>query len=253
MKKESCGRDKSKARIKKILIIIFAALLILLALYFGLKILLEKLISDKEQVKQADDYYMTSGFRNYYPEDYEADILSDKDYTSLDRNLMYTNQNGEKYNISDLGENTNEGQRFFTKYFDLLIGGRYKDYSSLFTDTYKESPDGFEKYTDRKFTSQRIYNINIKELARTDVSDASFKYEDKQCVFGFYEVSYKILKNDGTFRRDLPENGERPLILELVTFDAGTDKEETYIKNLYTVSSVTGSSDKEETDGEGEN
>ncbi len=200
-------------------------------------------------VVQTEDDYLTKSFRNYYPTDFDADIMSDEEYTALDRQVKYTDSSGSTYSLEDVSEsNLNEGQRFFKAYFDTVISGSYEEYPGMFSESYKNDTPGFEKYVDRVFPPQRVYNITVKEIARTDVDDTSYTYDGKPCVFGFYEVEFMILKNDGCFRRDLPENASRPLIFELVTFDAGTENEKTYIKNLYTPSSLVNNADNSAAD-----
>ena len=87
---------------------------------------------------------------------------------------------------------------------------------------------------------QRIYDIEITELGRTDPSDTSYEYKNMPAVFGVYEVNYKILKNDGEFRYDLTEGGTIPLIFELVTTGVGTQNEKTLIKNIYKYTDISG-------------
>ena len=201
-------------------------------------------------VVQTEDDYLTKSFRNYYPTDFDTDIMSDEEYTSLDRQVKYTDSSGSTYSLSDVSESSmSEGQRFFIKYFDTVISGRYEEYPDMFAESYKNDTPGFEKHVDRVFPPQRVYNISVKEIAKTDVNDTSYTYDGKPCVFGFYEVEFMILKNDGCFRRDLPENASRPLIFETVTFDVGKETEKTYIKNLYTPSSLVRNSDNNVNDG----
>jgi len=245
MKKNTVRSESITAKKKKvlkkavlILIIIFA---VLLAIYFAAGFILKKTIDSDKPVLQTEDDYITKSFRSYYPEDYDADLSKDSEYMSLSRDLMYFDSTGAGFSLEDMPkEQTNEAQRFFLEYFTSIIGGDYSKYPSMFTSTYASDTVGFEKHLDRTFTPQRIYDVVITELGRTDKADDSYEYEGKKCVFGFYEVSYKILKNDGTFRRDLPENATRPLIVELVTFGCDTPEEITQIKNLYTANSVTG-------------
>ncbi len=174
---------------------------------------------------------------NFYEPDYDADILSDSDYLAENRTLRYVIPAStgsmslvlDEYDIADL----TEGQRFFVRYFEALISGDTDTYHTFFSPEYIESP-GFETHpTDRVFPAQRIYDVTVTELGRTDPTDASYTYNGKSAVFGVYEVRYKILKNDGELRYDLPENGENPLIFELVTTDAGTENEATFIKAQY--------------------
>ena len=237
--------ESKKKRLTAAIIITAAVFILLLLLAVILRLVLTRLDSDGTQITlQSSNDYLEKSFRNYYPEDYGADLTKDEEYMSLDRGIKYTDASGLTVTIDSYDdENLNEGQRFFKKYFDIAVGGKYELYPNLFTDSYKSSPDGFEKHPDRTFPPQRIYNISVKELARTDSGDESYSYEGKPCEFGFYAVEFMILKNGGCFRRDLPENGSRALIMELVTFDCGGENETTYIKNLYTPDSIAQSAE----------
>ncbi len=231
----------NKTLLKKFSVWVIGILAGLLILCFVLGSISSYIIkkNQKENIISSENDYLSNNFRTYYKADFDADIFSDPDYTSLDRLIHYTYTDGQTFAIEQLDENVlNEGQRFFINYFDIVTNGKSSLYPSLFTDDYKNTPVGFEKNVERKFSPQRIYDISVTELARTDKSDTSYNYDGKTCVFGFYMVDFKILKNDGLFRRDLEENTSRPLIFELVTFDCDTKNEKTYIKNLYSQNSI---------------
>lgn len=182
---------------------------------------------------------------NYYEPDYETDIMTDEDYLAQNRTVKYVipSDTGsvsivlDEYDRNEL----TEGQRFFMSYFDTVISGDYEKYHEMFTDEYISSPDGFEtKPADRVFPMQRLYDITVTELGRTDPTDTQYSYNGMPAVFGVYEVSYKILKNDGEFRHDIPSGGEVPLIFEIVTTGAGTADELTLIKDVYKYTDISG-------------
>ena len=139
-------------------------------------------------------------------------------------------------NITDYPEEQrHEGHRFFIKYFDILRKGDYENYGSLFTETYKKNPIGFEKKFDRVFPPQEIKNCVVKECFR---NASGSKYEGKDCTYSIYEVTFEINENDFLFRDDMNHGKARLLYYELVTFDGGTSNEKTYIKNMYDQPSV---------------
>ena len=139
-------------------------------------------------------------------------------------------------NITDYTEEQrHEGHRFFIKYFDILRRGDYENYGSLFTETYKKDPIGFEKNFDREFPPQEIKNCVVKECYRNVVGE---KYEGKDCTYSIYEVTFEIKNNDFLFRNDMDHGKARLLYFELVTFNAGTSNEATYIKNMYDQPSI---------------
>ena len=233
-------RDKSseKKKLGKIFKGVFVCLACLLIVYALLSLALYFIRKDDKDTKITEDDYLSKSFRDYYEEDYEADILKDEDYLKLNRDILYSLANGYEYYISrDNFESLDKAQKFFVEYFDILVGGEYEKYPNLFAKGYLENPDGFEKNPDREFTKQRIYDINITFLGASD-NTKNYTYDGNKCEFAFFEVSYSILKNDGTFRRDLAERSQRPLVFELVTFLDGENAGKTYIKNLYTKQSL---------------
>lgn len=228
--------DKKKiVKFFRIIIVLLAALLLVCALLSALLYFIRK--SDKDS-KITEDDYLTKSFRDYYEEDYDADILKDEDYLELNREILYSEPSGYEYYISRNNfDSLDESQKFFVQYFDVLVSGEYEKYPNLFAKGYINNPDGFEKNPNRKFTKQRIYDINVTFLGESD-NTKNYTYDGKKCAFSFYEVSYSILKNDGTFRRDLAERAKRPLVFELVTLLEGKNAGKTYIKNLYTKQSI---------------
>lgn len=243
-KTESCVDKKKKNLIKAVKIIVIA--FVVLVIVVGLLGVIENSLKKRSE-KDAENTEINlnadgKNYINYYEPDYSVNIFEDDDYLKENRKIRYTFLKDNSKNSIILDEYKasllNEAQRFFIAYFDTVISGNYEEYPKLFTKEYIDDPKGFEKHPDRKFPMQRIYDITISELLRTDPSDTSYTYGGKNAVFGVYEVSYKILKNDGEFRVDLPENGEIPLIFELVTTGHGTENEITLIKDIYKYSDI---------------
>lgn len=233
-------RDKSsdKKKIRKIFRVVLVLLVSLLLVYAILSAALYYIRKSGKDTKISEDDYLTKSFRDYYEEDYDADILKDEDYLELNREILYSEPSGYEYYISRNNfDSLDASQKFFVEYFDVLVGGEYEKYPNLFAKGYINNPDGFEKNPNRKFTKQRIYDINVTFLGASD-NTKNYTYDGKKCAFSFYEVKYSILKNDATFRRDLAERSQRPLIFELVTFLEGENEGKTFIKNLYTKQSI---------------
>lgn len=225
-------KSKEKKIVKKVILIVLIAALVCVVLW-GVVSLLENQAYEQEytQVEQVEEIYPTI---NPFPADF------DKDLSGYNPDIMYVFLDGNAFSIRNIPEDErNEGQKFFLEYFDVLKKGDSGKYGSLFTKSYKKDPKGFEKDFTRQFPPQQLYDIRVQELMRTTDTRESYTYEGKKCFFGYYLVSYKIHENDGYFRRDLyAEQIERPLIFELVTFDKDTPNEKTYIKNMYTESSI---------------
>ncbi len=230
-------KQKRKKLLLKILITVLIILAFLSVTVFVLGFMNKN--KDSEPVKQVQDYYLTKNFRNYFPVDFDADLTKDAEYMALNRQVMYTDPSGYTMSISDIPQtNKHEGHLFFERYFDIAISGRYEEYPSLFTQSYTDNPIGFENNPQREFPPQRIYNISVSELIRTFNDTKSYTYEKQPCEYGIYDVTFRLMKNDGLFRRDLAEDSVRTVRFELVTLNAGTDSETTLIKNLYTLDSI---------------
>ena len=227
-------KKKDKKTVKKLILWVIIVLAILLALSAAISLFQGKENEAGEEiVPQKDEIYPTL---TPFPADFDTDISTLADYMSLGTGVMYEYPDGSRFDIADISDgNKNEGQKFFAKYFDILKKGDGEGYSTLFTDSYLKNPAGFEKTPDRVFPPQKVYDILVEEIMRTSGSTLEYTYEGRKCNFGVYRVSYKIHRNDGYFRPDLYGEGvTRPLIIELVTFDG----DETYIKNIYTESSI---------------
>lgn len=237
---------KRKNALKKGVLAVCAAFVLLGVLYAVLAGVNKAVTKDKPTAEEKTPTLAGKNYINFYEPDYEADIFTDKDYLAKNRTVRYVipGDSGstsivlDEYAISEL----TEGQRFFMRYFDALAHGDTDAYHTFFTEEYKEDPTGFEKHpTDRLFPMQRVYDITVTELGRTDPNNTDYTYDGKSAVFGVYEVRYKILKNDGELRYDLPEDGENPLVFELVTTGAGSESEVTLIRAQYKYTDISAS------------
>lgn len=239
-------KERKKRLLKRIILILVIVLAVLFVAYIVLGALFDYV---KKPVEQKEEKYQT--FNHYDTQAKEEwkniDIFSDEEYTNLDYKPHFTSPSlGGTYLLEDIPSGIeNEAHRFFKSYFDIVQNGRYENYPDLFSAKYKETLTGFEKNVNREFPPQKLYNINIEELGRFEGKVV----EDKECTIGLYKVSFLIHKNDGLFRSDIGRDLNlgvdvaRPLLFELVTFDAGTENEKTYINNLYTESSITNNDD----------
>lgn len=234
--------SEKKRKLKKAVVIVagaFAALCILCAVLYAVDEMLKKTstLSPEGIIESTQTNLTADGktYIGYYTADYDADIFRDEEYLEKDRKIRYYDRNGSSYTLDDYDEDElDEGARFFKEYFAAVIGGNFEKYRTMFTGEYKAYPLGLEKNPETaKFPMQRIYDIDVRVLGKTDKNDKSVVYNGKNAVYGIYELTYRILKNDGEFRKDLSGKATKPVIIELVTTDPGTDKEKTLIKNYY--------------------
>lgn len=136
----------------------------------------------------------TSGDVFLYEPDYNVDIMQDEEYIVLDRSVKYSDGIGS-WPISDTDGiyTKNDVQLFLIDYIDDLVRGDALSIREKYSDNVLKALK-----LPQKFTQQRVYDIMFTELSKTEVNDGNdtfFRYE--------FKAEYKIMRNDGTFRRDL--------------------------------------------------
>ena len=139
---------------------------------------------------------------DFYPVDEHLDIRTDPEYAQLDHRVHYNDPaTGATYSLEAEELASAEPYAcFFYYYFDSVISGDASLYATYFSDSYlreNELPDDF--------TPQMIYDIRITPHSSGDTELGSA-----------YLVDYKILRNNGTFRRDIGSNASRTLVFYLV-------------------------------------
>ena len=200
--------EKKPASKKKklIIIIVFASLVVIGALsWFLLYGISDKDINPMFSQDKQDEIigmYGSTQSYIYFPIDYDLDIMTESEYLDLDRCIYYT-EGAETFSLNEYPlEELDLDMQFFFKYFELAIGGEYNEYNKLFTEEYYKSNEPYYS-----FTQQMIYDIRIERLSETVI--------DGEDVF-YYNVSYKIHKNNGTFRNDIGSDGSKTLCFKLV-------------------------------------
>ncbi len=238
-------KQKNKQLLKRIIIILIVVFIILVAVYATTGLLSKKVGNSDRFIEQIEEVYPTY---TPFPAEWNVNLENDEEYLSLNTAIMYgEGESGSVYSLEDFYTQMNPGQRFFVEYFRVLREGDSEKYSSLFTEEYKKVDPSkrFEKNTERQFPPQRVHDITIRQILAAEGT-----CDGKKCLNSVYWVDYKINKNNNLFRNDIGWNYEyeveisRPLYFELVTFDAGTASETTYICNMYTESSMKAYADK---------
>lgn len=231
--------ERKKYYLKKSIIITALVLVILAAVYAVMGLVLKKVTETGSFIEQLEEVYPTY---TPFPAEWGKDLSTDSDYLSLNTKIMYgEGDSSSLYSLEDFYSQKTPGQRFFVEYFRILREGDYESYSRLFSDRYKKvSPSKrFEKDTERQFPPQRVHDITVRLMFSESGTQGK-----KECLRSVYHVDYKINRNSNLFRNDIGWNPEysvetsRPLYFELITFDAGTENEKTYINNMYTESTV---------------
>ena len=231
--------ERKKYYLKRGIIITLIVLAILTVMYAVSGLVLKKVTESGSFIEQIQEVYPTY---TPFPAEWKADLSTDPEYLALNTKIMYgEGESSSLYSLEDFYSQKNPGQRFFEEYFRILREGDYESYPLLFSDKYKKVDPSkrFEKNVERQFPPQRVHDITIRLMfAESGVQGK------KECLHSIYRVDYKINRNSNLFRNDIGWNPEysaetsRPLYFELITFDAGTDKEKTYINNMYTESTI---------------
>lgn len=154
----------------------------------------------EEQNKISSMYSNRIISYDFYPSEYDVDITKDEKYMQLNRYIQYTD-GAETYTITD-EDYAKYGKpvEFFAEYFEIVRRGDTEAYNDLFTDHYYETNEPYYR-----FATQKIYDISLQKLSEENSGD---KYA--------FNVTYKIYRNDGTFRNDIDSDGSKTLYFELV-------------------------------------
>ncbi|MBQ2724815.1 MAG: hypothetical protein IJP32_05685 [Clostridia bacterium] len=144
----------------------------------------------------------------FYPSDYSLDVTKDETYMGYDRLLHYKSGNVTIDVSEEDAADYNDAVAFFVEYFRTVIAGDADTYNTYFTDAYYESADPYGR-----FAPQMLYDMLIEQLSENTTDDGVTRW-------GF-NVSYKIHRNDGSFRNDLPSDASKKLYFELVGDKSG--------------------------------
>lgn len=183
--------------------LIFAVGSVVLAAICGLALLLINHFEGEEEKMPTNMYSDELHSYIFYEPDYSLDVTTVDEYMERDR-LLYFKNGAEEFGIDGDAEKYGKDVLFFQKYFELVIGGKWEEYNGLFTDLYFETnkPKG-------RFAPQMIYDMRIEKLWEKEDTDERLAYN----------VSYRIYKNNGTFRNDIDSDASKTLYFELVLED----------------------------------
>lgn len=194
---ESAENKKSRKRRA----IIFVAVLFAVGIICAAVLLITELAENREESGPTNMYSDELNSYVFYKPDYELDVTEVEEYMELDR-LFYYKDGAEEYGIESDFERFGDAVMFFKEYFDAVIAGDTDAYNEMFTEKYYET-------NSRKvrFAPQMIYDIHVSRLWEKDESNG------ERMAF---DVSYRIYRNNGTFRNDIDSGAAKPLYFELV-------------------------------------
>ena len=129
---------------------------------------------------------------------YQGNIMENAAYLGKDRLVYYRDnpsENGLREAITEENKgNFDAGVLFLCSWLDTIIAGDAQGYNACFSEQYWKENEADDVLPKTAFNPQMLYDINL-----TYYSVASENGEKLTT----YKVEYRILQNDGTFRRDI--------------------------------------------------
>lgn len=137
---------------------------------------------------------------HFYPAP-DGDLSNDAAYVKEDRTPAYIDQNN---NEEDLTASLDAPfGKFFIDYLAALKNGDHAALNALYSEVYCRNHAPYSP-----FTKQLLYDVTIKYLYKDTIKTADTA-ADKAYLgwhLTYFEVSYKIYRNDGSFRRDIVDD-----------------------------------------------
>lgn len=194
---------KRRRRLAIVSAIVAGFLALLFAVYFILSGAAPK-EPDRDDIVLDYEFYEPDFFLTV------EDIMKEPEYADVGWYITYTNEMGESVVILDDDYlKYGIGVELFSYYFAAIQSGNAKAYNALFCDEYIER-NGAKS----NFTPQRVYDIRIRLCNSEHPDDDTYLYT--------YEVDYKIMKNDGTFTRQIGSDMSRKQYFKIRSDSADT-------------------------------
>ncbi len=194
-----------KVRISPLALTVVLLLCLLMALLAGLYALQDSDAlggKDTPETEPAETVYI-----HLYPPDYDTDIFTLPSFTDKNLYMKYIN-GGEFFQIREDNKDTfGSFVSFFYGYFDTLRQGDAEALNAMHTDRFFASRPAYES-----ITMQKLYDAEITVYSQVT--------EGNRTLYRF-AVSYRIQRNDGTFRADLKSDAASPQLYTLVDTGSG--------------------------------
>lgn len=188
-------------KFKKIIIITLISVAALLLLMYLMTLLLPIIFSPISGTKEEG----TADF-NFYDPDFDENIYEDPEYALLLEKgiIQYDNSSNNIITVRDDNkEQLGRVGEFMLEYIYTIIDGDADRYNSFFSNEYLK-----EKGPKDRFTMQKLYDVMLTYYSTESVSDRSNNYTKYM-----YKLSYKILENNGTFRKDIGADSKTQYIV----------------------------------------
>ena len=181
--------NKAKIRLLIIVGVVFSLLLLLVLA----SVLIDMYESNQEPTNNEINF-------DFYVPDYNEDIFQNEEYIDkIAGGFISLEKNGTTVGINreSASEYGNEVDFIVEMLYDI-INGDHTEYNSRFSSEYYKDHARKEK-----FTMQMLYDVKISYVSEKIVDTDNGKYTEY-----VYTIEYRILRNNGTFRRDIG-NGAR--------------------------------------------
>jgi hypothetical protein len=171
---------------KKRLLIIVASVIFVLVLLIIASVLIDKYEAGKKtEIPEADF--------DFYEPNYDEDIYTNEEY------IAKISGGFIKYSKDDvtlgITRESASGQgievEFIVETLYDIINGDNTSYNERFSEEYYKNHAPKDK-----FTMQMIYDVKITYMSTENVDDGNY-------TKSVYAIEYRILNNNGTFRRDI--------------------------------------------------
>ncbi|MCI8331387.1 MAG: hypothetical protein HFE78_00970 [Clostridiales bacterium] len=205
--------NRKRLNLFKLSILIISILLVCVLVY-GIAFAVNQFVMEK---RSQPDEINTDHLIYHFP-DWEENIWEDEKYMEKDHTIFF--QNGaETYPLADV-KNDEKGASFFLNYIDALIQGDHAALNTMYTSEYTDKNGFFEP-----FTMQKVYDVLVSYKGTAKGVE---RYGEAEV----FDLSYCIMENNGTFRRDIASDSPRTQIIYLVHTDDGYKIHEvSYYKN----------------------
>lgn len=191
----SNSTDRKKA-LKKIIIAVIIAFAVLLVLLGALYLFSEVIQREKVDYTEKNDSIF------YFSADYSADPDNDLVYAAKDKEVFFTDHSGFGEYLTEADGSVNNVKGLMYNYFNSLKNGDAQAHNALLSAEYKRN-----FVVQERFTPQKVYDIKVDFLVGDGKNGV---YIQK------YSVSYKIYKNDGTYRADIGSDVSCTMVFEVV-------------------------------------
>lgn len=148
--------------------------------------------------------------------DFEYNIFENEEYMAKSRGFAYTKDGVQEY-LKDEDEIVLKGEVavFFKKYFDAVINGDADTLNGLLSQDYIKKNGEYEP-----FTMQMLYDMEVIFLQSYYLNEGS----QSQILVYEFDVGYRIMNNNGTFRNNLASDDRRDVRYTLCRYSDGEIK-----------------------------